>query len=91
MAVGGPQLVISKQYFAAAGPTQPVCVASLDWRTTTHGGTTKVTTTPVTGPKFERGGVRGRGWHRSYSRSKGQKKAERARALFACFRRTIEI
>ena len=35
--------------------------------------------------------VRGRGWHRSYSRSKGQKKAERARALFACFRRTIEI
>ena len=23
MAVGGPQLVISKQYFAAAGPTQP--------------------------------------------------------------------
>lgn len=46
---------------------------------------------PVTGPKFERGGVRGRGWHRSYSRSKGQKKAERARAFSACFRRTIEI
>ena len=29
MAVGGPQLVISKQYFAAAGPTQPVCVGLL--------------------------------------------------------------
>ena len=32
MAVGGPQLVISKQYFAAAGPTQPVCVGLLsEW------------------------------------------------------------
>ena len=29
VAVGGPQLVISKQYFAAAGPTQPVCVGLL--------------------------------------------------------------
>ena len=32
MAVGGPQLVISKQYFAAAGPTQPFCVGLLsEW------------------------------------------------------------
>ena len=40
MAVGGPQLVISKHNFAGAGPTQPVCVGLMsEWLCGDGGGT----------------------------------------------------
>ena len=72
-------------------PAKPDPTVYRHYNQTRHGGTAKDLQHPEMGSKFEGGGVRGRGWHRSYSRSQGQKKAERARAFSACFRRTIEI